>query len=155
MDTTCDGFRITDTYKKPSFIVGMKNCLNTKGYMNSTATNSNGWSGSARRSWCNDTFYNAIPSTLRPIFKQFTWKTGQGGGASSGLLSCIDYFGLPPEKAIFGEKKSSFTGEAALYNHWQWYQTESNRIKTVSGAAYYWWECSPVSEDKSNFAIVG
>ena len=155
MDTTCTGFTITNTSKKPSFIVGMKNCLNETGYMNSSNQNTNGWSGSARRTWCNSVFYNAIPSTLRPIFKQFTWKQGSGGGASSGLLSTNDYFALPPEKAIFGSRSRSFSDEANLYSNWEWYQTSTNRKKTVNNSANAWWECSPCSGSSDNFCAVG
>ena len=154
MDTTCTGFTITNTSKKPSFIVGMKNCLNEIGYMNSSSQNTNGWSGCARRTWCNSVFYNAIPSTLRPIFKQFTWKQGSGGGASSGLLSTDDYFALPPEKAIFGSRTYSFSDEADLYSNWEWYQTSTNRKKTVNNSAGSWRECSPYSGYSSNFCSV-
>ena len=154
MDTTCTGFTITNTSKKPSFIVGMKNCLNETGYMNSSDQNTNGWSGCARRTWCNSVFYNAIPSTLRPIFKQFTWKQGKGSGASSGLLSTNDYFALPPEKAIFGSRTYSFSDEADLYSNWEWYQTSTNRKKTVNNSASHWWECSPLSGSSSYFCLV-
>ena len=154
MDTTCTGFTITGTSKKPSFIVGMKNCLNETGYMNSSYDNTNGWSGCARRTWCNSVFYNAIPSTLRPIFKQFTWKQGSGGGASSGLLSTNDYFALPPEKAIFGSRSYSFSDEADLYSNWEWYQTSTNRKKTVNNSASIWWECSPFSGGSGRFCGV-
>ena len=51
-----------------SFIVGMKNGLANGGYMNSSNTNSVGWEACARRTWCNDVFRKAIPSTLRVIF---------------------------------------------------------------------------------------
>ena len=62
---------------KCSFIVGMKNCLATDGYMNSSETNSGSWDGSARRTWCNNVFKAAMPSTLLPIFKQFNLEDQQ------------------------------------------------------------------------------
>ena len=154
MDTTCTGFTITATGKKPSFIVGMKNSLNTAGYMNSSDQNANGWSGSARRTWCNNVFRNAVPSSIRDIFKQFTWQQGKGGGSSSGLLTTQDYFGLAPEKAVFGSQSYSFSDEAALYSQWKWYQTSGNRVKTRSGSARNWWECSPRSGDSYRFCYV-
>ena len=154
MDTTCKGFTVTATGKTPSLIVGMKNCLNEYGYMNSSKTNSNGWSGSKRRTWCNNVFKPAMPSTLASVFKQFTWKQGKGGGASSGLLETQDYFGLTPEKAVLGSRTYSFSDEAALYDQWEWYQTSNNRIKTVNGSADWWWECSPYSGHSTNFCNV-
>ena len=154
MDSTCKGFKITSTGKTPSFIVGMKNSLNETGYMNSSWDNTNGWSGCARRTWCNNVFRNAVPSTLRAIFKQFTWQQGKGSGASSGLLTTQDYFGLTPEMAVFGSRSYSFSDEANLFSQWKWYQTSGNRVKTVNGSASRWWECSPYSGNSSRFCTV-
>ena len=158
MDTTCQGFTITATGKKPSFIVGMKNCLAEAGYMNRSSTTSGGWSGSQRRAWCNNVFYNAVPSTLRNIFKQFTWQQGEGDGATSGLLTTQDYFGLAPEAAIFGPQFGlaaySQSDERSLYSQWTWYATSSNRTKTISGSAVSWWECSTCSGYSTYFCCV-
>ena len=154
MDTTCQGFTITATGKKPSFIVGMKNCLNETGYMNSYNTNSDGWSGCARRTWCNNVFYNAVPSTLRNIFKQFTWQQSKGGGTAKLLLTTQDYFGLAPEKAVFGSNTYSLGNEAALYSQWAWYKTGENRSKTANGSGCFWWECSPKASDTKIFCSV-
>lgn len=160
MDSTCTGFTLASATSggktKPSFIVGLKNSLAEAGCMNSTNINTNGWSGCARRTWCNDVFRAAIPSTLRGIFKQFEWKQGKGGGASSGLLKTSDYFGLPPEKAIFGKVSYAQSDEADLYAQWKWYQTASNRVKKLgdTGSAGPWWECSPISGNSSSFCRV-
>ena len=160
MDSTCTGFALASATSggktKPSFIVGLKNSLAEAGYMNSASINTNGWSGCARRTWCNDVFRAAIPSTLRGIFKQFKWKQGKGGGSSSGLLETTDYFGLAPEKAIFGSVSYAQSDEAALYAQWKWYQTASNRIKKLgdTGSASNWWECSPYSGASNRFCSV-
>lgn len=160
MDKTCTGFTLATTTQggktKPSFIVGLKNALATAGYMNSSDTTTNGWSGCARRTWCNNVFRTAIPTALRGIFKQFKWKQGKGGGATSGLLETTDYFGFAPEKAIFGSRSYSFSDEAALYAQWTWYATAANRIKKYgeSGSAGIWWECSPYSGNGYYFCRV-
>lgn len=160
MDSTCTGFTLATTTSggktKPDFIVGLKNNLLEKGYMNSININTNGWSGCARRTWCNDVFRPSIPSSLRGIFKQFKWKQGKGGGGSSGLLETTDYFGLAPEKAIFGSATYSQTDEAALYAQWDWYKTSTNRIKKLgdNGSASDWWECSPYSGGSGLFCYV-
>ena len=159
-DATCKGLTLatatTGGKTKPDFIVGMENCLKEAGYMNSSNTNTNGWSGTSRRPWCNNTFRMAIPETLRGIFKQFKWKQGTGGGASSGLIETTDYFGLPPAKAVFGSASYSFSDEAALYEQWEWYKTSANRIKKLgdTGSAYSWWECSPYSGNSLYFCNV-
>jgi hypothetical protein len=160
MDSTCTGFTLATTTSggktKPDFIVGLKNSLKKTGYMNSSDTNENGWSGCARRTWCNNVFREAIPSSLRGIFKQFKWKQGKGGGETSGLLETTDYFGLAPEKAIFKSAAYSQSDEAALYTQWDWYKASANRIKNVGdgGAATYWWECSVRSNFTSYYCAV-
>lgn len=161
MDSTCTGFTLATTTSggkaKPDFIVGLKNSLLEKGYMNSSNTNVNGWSGCARRTWCNNVFRLAIPASIRGIFKQFKWKQGKGGGSSSGILETTDYFGLAPEKAIFRSTALyAQTDEAALYARWDWYKTSANQIKKLgdTGSAYYWWECSPYSGDSNHFCGV-
>lgn len=160
MDSTCTGFTLATTTSggktKPDFIVGLKNSLLEKGYMNSRDTNTNGWSGCARRAWCNNVFRLAIPASIRGIFKQFKWKQGQGGGTTSGLLETTDYFGLAPAKAIFEDTNYAQSDEALLYERWDWYKTSTNRIKKLgdNGSAYYWWECSPRSGYSNYFCSV-
>ena len=161
MDSTCTGFTLATATSggktNPDFIVGLKNSLLEKGYMNSSDTNANGWSGCARRTWCNNVFRPSIPSSLRGIFKQFKWKQGKGGGGTSGLLETTDYFGLAPAMAVFGSATYSQADEDARYTWWNWYQTSPNRIKKLgdNGSANAWWECSPYSGNSNDFCRVG
>lgn len=150
------GIKLADGVTEPKFIVGLKHSLNESGYMNSSNVTTNGWDGSARRSWCNNVFKNSIPVTLLPIFKNFKWKQGQGGGSSSGLVETVDTFALHPEKQIFGSVSGSFADEAALYSQLTWYATSANRIKKLgnSGSARDWWECSPASGGSGYFCRV-
>lgn len=148
MDSECKGFTITATGKKPSFIVGMKSCMRNTGFMNVVRNKSCNWSNCSRRYWCNNIFYNAVPDTLRPIFKQFTWAQGVGGtAATSNTVTTQDYFAIPPVKAVLGEQKISFAGEANLYDIWEWYKTTSNRNKEAVDETFYnktaYWLGSP------------
>lgn len=160
MDSACTGFTLATVTSggktNPDFIVGLKNSLLETGYMNLSNTNANGWSGCARRTWCNNVFRLAIPASIRGIFKQFKWKQGKGEGSSSGILETTDYFGLAPEKAIFGSATYSQTDEAELYTQWDWYKASTNRIKKLgdTGSANYWWECSPGSGNSNRFCRV-
>ena len=137
-----------------SFIVGMKNGLAENGYMNSSNTNSGGWESSKRRTWCNSVFRNAIPSTLRDIFKQHLNVTANG--SISTTATSTDYFALPAEKEVFGSiKYADSTAEASL-SQFEYYKTSANRIKKTgdSGSASYWWERSPRSGGSSSFCRV-
>ena len=138
-----------------SFIVGMKNGLAEKGYMNASNTNSGGWDTCARRTWCNDVFRNAIPLTLRDIFKQHLNITANGSSSATTTTS-MDYFALPAEKEVFGSNTyANITAEASL-TQFEYYKTSSNRIKKNGdgGSAHVWWERSPRSDNSMYFCRV-
>ena len=129
--------------KKCSFVVLQKDCLKEYGVMNSQNTNSGGWNSCPRRTWCNSVYRNAIPATLRPIFKQFTTYAANGTGSTSTASS--DYFALFSEKEIFGSTTYANSSAESKNSQLTWFKTSSNRIKRVNGSAYNWWERSPSS----------
>ena len=137
-----------------SFIVGMKNGLAEKGYMNSSNTNSGGWEASARRTWCNSVFRNAIPEVLRDIFKQHLNITADG--SSTTTVTSTDYFALPAEKEVFGSVALANSAAESSLTQFEYYVTEANRIKKAGdvGSANFWWERSPCSDYSGNFCCV-
>lgn len=151
----------TDTNGKTvNFIVGQKNGLangtsGEYGYMNSSNTNSGGWNSCARRTWCNSVYYNALPSTLKGIFKKFKNVTASAGNSSSTTTS-EDYFALPSEKEIFGSTTYANATAEASNTQFTYYATAANRIKKCgdSGSADYWWERSPYDSSTNGFCIV-
>lgn len=138
-----------------NFIVGQKNGLAEYGYMNSSNTNSGSWDGCARRTWCNNVYYKAIPSALRSIFKKFKTITAQTYNGSTNKVS-EDYFTLAAEKEIFGSRTYSNATEANALTQFDYYKTSANRIKKTgdSGSANIWWERSPNSGYSSRFCDV-
>lgn len=133
-----------------SFIVGQKDCLMTRGRLNSSATNVGGWEADSRHTWCNEVYYNAIPSTLLPIFKQAKNKTANGGSSATASVESIDYFALPAEYEVFGSyTRSSQTYESGL-QQFEYYNDASNRIKKRNGTADDWWTRSPYKDDNVN-----
>lgn len=147
------GKYLADGVTECAFQWDQKNCLLETGYMNSSNTNAGGWKNSARRGWCNNVYYNAIPETLRPIFKQHINKSGLGGGSSSGVEDTTDYIALRAEEEIFGSRTYSVAGEGSQVTY---YQTSANRIKNLgdAGSASAWWERSPRSGSSRNFCFV-
>ena len=123
--------------------------------MNSSNTNGGSWNGSARRTWCNNVFRNAIPSTLRAIFKQFKTVTAQTYNGSTNQTS-VDYFALPAEREIFDARKYSNGTEFNALFQFDYYKTESNRVKKLgkTGTAGYWWERSPYYRNSGIFCFV-
>lgn len=125
------------------------------GYMNSTDTNSGGWMNCARRGWCNEVYYNALPQWLRNIIKTVVKKTSVGGQSST-INTTNDKVFLASEIEIFGSTTYSFSGEGSQYQYYK--NVASNRYKKPvwkSGlSSNTYWERSPYSEYSSYFCIV-
>ena len=138
--------------KKCNFVVLQKDCLKEYGAMNSQGTNSGGWNNCPRRTWCNSVYRNAIPSTLRGIFKQFTTYAANGTGSSS--VASSDYFALFSEKEVFGSTTYANSSAESKNSQLTWFKTSSNRIKRVNDSAIGWWERSPYSGGSSGFCGV-
>ena len=139
--------------KKCNFVVHQKDCLSEYGYMNSSNTNNGGWNSCARRTWCNETYRNAIPASLRGIFKQFKTRAANGSGSSA--VESTDYFALPSEKEVFGSISYSNSSAESQNSQLDYYKTSANRVKRVNGSAGWWWERSPFSGYSSVFCAVG
>lgn len=137
---------------KAAVTLTQKNCLNEKGYINSTKTNSGGWEESERRIWCNDIFKNSIPSTIKSMIKNVN-KQNYKVYNSTALSITSDYCFLLSETEIFGANKNSIgSNEGSQY---EYYKTTSNRVKQVNGSNVSWWERSPYSGYNGNFCHVG
>lgn len=141
-----------------SFVVGQKNILvsgsaDETGYMNSDMTNSGGWHGCARRTWCNNVYYNAIPATLRPIFKQHLNVTANGVGHSA--VTSTDYFAFAAEKEVCGSNSQASETVEANLKQFEYYKTTANIIKYGRySARQRWWLRSPTYSSSEKFAEI-
>lgn len=137
------GKMLADGETECSFIVGMKDSLNEFGSMNLTSICAGGWDSCARRTWCNSVFYNSIPSSIRPIFKQIKNKTANGGSDATASVESVDFFALPAEYEVGGAfNQSSSTYESGLIQ-FEWYQNTDNRKKKREGVNNTWFLRSP------------
>ena len=127
-----------------------------KGYMNSTNTNAGGWKNCARRTWCNNVFFAALPSAWQSIVKTVNKKSGTGGGSSSGTEVTTDKIFLASEIEIFGSRSYSVDGEGAQYQYYK--NATANRYKMPkwgsSSVTHIYWERSPISGNAAGFCTV-
>lgn len=138
-----------------AFIVGQKDCLSVKGRINNSSTNKALWQNSGRRSWCNTTYYNAIPASIRPIFKMHINKTSQAK-VSNSLYATNDYFSLASQHEVLNITTDANASESNNIM-FQYYATASHRKKYFgvarsSPAAY--WTRSPSSRNSSNMNYI-
>lgn len=118
---------------KAAITVQTKNILDSKGYMNSSNTNSGGWGSCARKSWCNNVFRNSIPDVVKESIKAVNKKYYSGG-----TLSSTDYcFLISIAEAGLLTTTSSYKAEGTTY---EYYNSSSNRVKSdISGVSCKWW----------------
>ena len=132
-----------DNASKP--VNGENNTEN--GYMNSSGTNAGGWKNCARRAWCNNVFFAALPSTWQSMIKIVNKKSGTGGGSSSGTEITADKIFLAAEIEIFGSRTYSVDGEGTQYQYYK--NATANRYKMPKWSSSYvsniYFERSPSS----------
>ena len=133
-----DGGRTLADGNECNFVVGLKDVLNTGGIPNEEVTTVGGWGASTRRAWCNNEFYNAIPDSLRPIFKQFYNPTSEGQG-SSAIVETLDYFTLPSASEVLTEITAAFSGEGSILE----YYANGYGVKYCAGSPLWYWLRSP------------
>lgn len=129
---------------------------NERGYMNSSDTNSGGWKNCARRTWCNNVFFTALPSVWQSMVKIVNKKSGTGGGSSSGTEITADKIFLAAEIEIFGSTTYSVAGEGTQYQYYK--NATANRYKMPKWGSSYvthiYWERSPYSGIANGFCLV-
>ena len=119
------------------YIVGMKNCLSSSGQLD-TSTSNYGWSRCKRRTWCNNSFKNALPEGIRNLFKQVEVKS-TNYSSTSNLTTTYDYFFFPTEHEVRNACTHSYSVESSL-PQWDYFKTYS-KTKNYGDAGYtaeYW-----------------
>ena len=157
-------------HSKAAVSVGLKDCLmdatsasnsnngsadTEKGYMNSTNTNNGGWKNCARRTWCNNVFFAALPSTWQSMVKTVNKKVSVGNNSST-IETVQDKIFLAAEIEIFGSTTYSFSGEGTQYQYYK--NATANRYKmpkwSSSSVSNVYWERSPRSGSSTHFCRV-
>lgn len=121
------------------------------GYMNSTGTNVGGWKSCARRTWCNNVYFSALPSAWQSMVKTVNKKVSVGNRQST-IETVQDKVFLAAEIEIFGSTTYSFAGEGTQYQYYK--NATANRYKmpkwNSSSVSNAHWERSPDSGNNSN-----
>ena len=95
--------------------------------MNSTDTNVGGWKNCARRTWCNNVFFAALPSTWQSMVKTVNKKVYVKKNNYSIIETVQDKIFLAAEYEIFGSGIDSVIGEGTQYQYYK--NTIANRYK--------------------------
>ena len=125
------------------------------GYMNSSNTNAGGWKNCARRTWCNNVFFAALPSVWQSMVKTVNKKTSVGNNQST-IETVQDKIFLAAEIEIFGSTTYSVAGEGTQYQYYK--NATANRYKmpkwNSSSVSSIYCERSPYRGNTNDFCRV-
>ena len=126
------------------------------GYINGSSTNSGGWEGCVRRTWCNNVYKKCLPTYIQNMMKQVRKLTSEGSQSNT-IKTSNDYAFLPSEIEIFGSTTHSFAGEGKQYQYFK--NATANRYKKPRYSSVYvsgqYWTRSPYSSGSDSFCGVG
>ena len=128
----------------------LQDCYGTKYQMNTSDTNSGGWSSCAMRSTFLPAILALMPSEVRAGIKEVN-KLTSAGSQSSTINTTADKLFLLSEVEVFGSVTYSKSGEGTQYAY---YAAGNSRVKNFSGSANAWWERSPCGSYSTFFCFV-
>lgn len=136
-------------------------------YMNTSNTNSGGWSSSYMRtkilgtslSSYSGTFIGVLPAALRAVLKSVTKYTNNTGNstAASAVTATTDYAFLLSEYEVFGSISYANSNESSKQAQYAYYSAGNRKIKynhSATSTAVYWWLRSPRASDSARFVRV-
>lgn len=128
----------------------MHECYPSRYAMNSSNTNTGGWTSSQMRTGWLQNILNIMPSEVKSAIKEVN-KLASKGGVNSGINTTADKLFLLSEVEVYGTTTYTFSGEGSQYDY---YKAGNSKVKTVSGSASKWWLRSPYKSNNTSFVYV-
>ncbi len=128
----------------------LHDCYADTKQMNSTNTNSSGWTSCAMRQTHLPSILALMPTEVQNGIREVNKLTSIGHQGSI-INTTADKLFLLSEIEIFGSVNYSKSGEGTQYDY---YKTGNGTAKKRDGSGSRWWERSPVSTDNVSFCIV-
>ena len=118
--------------------------------MNSSDTNSGGWTSCAMRSTHLPAILALMPTEVKNSIREVN-KLTSAGNKSSTINTTADKLFLLSEVEIFGSTTQSAAGEGTQYDY---YKAGNSKVKKRNGSAADWWERSPYARGSTRFCMV-
>ena len=128
----------------------MHDCYGELKNMNSSDTNSGGWTSCAMRSTHLSAILALMPTEIQNGIREVN-KLTSAGSQSATINTTADKLFLLSEIEIFGSVSQSKSGEGTQYAY---YKAGNSKVKKFNGGAYSWWERSPSGSNYERFCIV-
>ena len=142
-----------DTYAaggKAPLTFQLHDCYADKKAMNSSDTNSGGWTSCAMRSTHLPVILSLMPTEVQNGIREVN-KLTSAGSKSSTINTTADKLYLLSEVEIFGSTTNSAAGEGTQYDY---YKAGNSKVKKRNGSAANWWERSPRASGSTAFCMV-
>ena len=142
-----------DTYAaggKAPLTFQLHDCYGEAKNMNSSNTNSGGWTSCAMRQTHLPAILALMPTEVQNGIREVSKKVSVGD-ASSTIETVSDKLFLLSEVEVFGSTSYSAAGEGTQYDY---YKTGNSKVKKRNGSAIPWWECSPHRSGSVYFCMV-
>ena len=118
--------------------------------MNSSNTNSGGWTSCTMRQTHLPAILALMPTEVQNGIREVNKLTSAGNNSST-INTTADKLFLLSEVEIFGSVSYSKSGEGTQYDY---YKAGNSKVKQQNGSAASWWERSPRASDSTRFCLV-
>ena len=142
-----------DTYTaggKAPLTFQLHDCYADTKVMNSSSTNSGGWTSCAMRSTHLPAILALMPTEIQNGIREVN-KLTSAGSQSATINTTADKLFLLSEVEIFGSTSCSAAGEGTQYDY---YKAGNSKVKNRNGSAARWWERSPSGSNSAIFCGV-
>lgn len=130
-------------------------------HMNSSNTNSGGWSSSYARGTLCSQFKSAMPSDLQAVLKtvtKYSDNTGGGSNTASYVTATTDDIFLLAEWEVFGARSYANSAEQNYQAQYAYYSAGNSKVRyrhSSTGSTAGWWLRSVGADDSYRFCRVG
>lgn len=129
-------------------------------HMNSSNTNSGGWSSSYARGTLCPAFKSAMPSDLQAVLKtttKYSDNTGGGSNTASYVTAISEEVFLLAEFEVFGTRSYANSAEKNYQAQYAWYSAGNSKVRyrhSSTGSTARWWLRSVRADGSYGFCIV-
>lgn len=128
----------------------LHDCYAKTKVMNSSSTNSGGWTSCAMRQTHLPAILALMPTEVQNGIREVN-KLTSAGSQSATINTTSDKLFLLSEVEIFGSTVYSVAGEGTQYDY---YKADNSRVKNRNGSVAVWWGRSPRASSTGNFCLV-
>ena len=128
----------------------LHDCYGESKNMNSSSTNSGGWTSCAMRSTHLPAILALMPTEVQNGIREVN-KLTSAGTQSATINTTADKLFLLSEIEIFGSVSYSKSGEGTQNDY---YKAGDSKVKKYNGSADNWWERSPYGRNSAFFCLV-